>query len=431
MFTIKKGAPRQNRKAEFFKLIKEIATLCKLNKVLIEQLEEKAYKQNIGWKNEAFALIDGLEKGLSMNVKEDSKAIISKIYEARAHLEKADGSALGLKEILLPFIALIVLFFTTTSNLLSALIFTNACYVILWVVGSIFFGVYAFQYGYKHNAVERTRGQKLKLVLLSALLSIAFTFYVQITSVIGKELLVASTKYASGKDWQEVKHNNDLFPFMKSYLKRNYDIDLVLIDKKSNGFNTYFGFGLSSGSPASMAAAGGFCELYYSGTMLDIWSNISSEEIRTKFHQVALAHEAGHCVSIEKDLVNLKMNDPLNLPYTRSIYLEHRPKIKDIESFIEISELQRTQLWREIIADVFAVGFAKFHYPADADIITNEMIRIRDSRVDDVTHRTSCWLTYAKGMDIPKDEKNLYEWSLKLASEASSCDVNKIIVKDN
>jgi len=69
-------------------------------------------------------------------------------------------------------------------------------------------------------------------------------------------------------------------------------------------------------------------------------------------------------------------------------------------------------LWREALADTFAVGYWRIRYPKEASSL--EKILIKKRKDGDKTHRTDCWIKQAAKENSPVSGKELFTWALKI-----------------
>ncbi|MGM7374882.1 hypothetical protein ACOI3T_32610, partial [Acinetobacter baumannii] len=92
---------------------------------------------------------------------------------------------------------------------------------------------------------------------------------------------------------------------------------------------------------------------------------------------------------------------------------EQAKKVTDIQSYLQIERSDQTQLWREAVSDIFAVGYWKLktdhdHYKS----LVNSLYNYRAERSsDDPEHGTMCFIKAAMNSKIPLSEEKLFEWS--------------------
>ncbi|MDT1883195.1 hypothetical protein FPK44_20885, partial [Acinetobacter baumannii] len=109
---------------------------------------------------------------------------------------------------------------------------------------------------------------------------------------------------------------------------------------------------IPNASPASMQAASGYCILNLSPQ--NVLNTVPSLVDKTLWVQGIMMHEFAHCLDRARDLPNKNSLTPLS---TLSIAPEQAKKVTDIQSYLQIERSDQTQLWREAVSDIFAVGY--------------------------------------------------------------------------
>lgn len=412
-----------DRRSFFDELYKSSASL-NLDANLIKILEVKCRDGVSGWKSEIYSLLIGVKAGIEISGYKENSTQIEEIEKLLKLLEKVQPKDFMAREWILIFMAATSAIAVGYSRLLSS---GNIFLTVLALLGislailGLWYG-YKFRNNYKNDACKISKSQRITIGFGYSIMIFVFVFGASETA---QKSVFGYTKYLAEKDMKEIVDDKELFPFFKSFLKNNYEMHLVMGDSGENWLNTYFNIESVYGSPASIRSNGDYCELYFSTLNLDNWSGVVSEHLRKIFQRAVFAHELGHCVGLSNDFQNIRKGNAQLYPVNLSVYPGEREKVSEIESLIEMSESINTKRWREVVSDLFAIGFVKKYHPEHAEQIRKEIMRIRFSAKHDFIHNTVCWLEHVKDKTPPENASDLYEWAVTQSMEPEHCKIEK------
>lgn len=98
---------------------------------------------------------------------------------------------------------------------------------------------------------------------------------------------------------------------------------------------------------------------------------------------------------------------------TLSIAPDQANKVTDLQSYLLNERSEQTQLWREAVSDIFAIGYWKIKADHNNyNSLVNSLYNYRAERSsDDPEHGTMCFIKAAMNSKIPLSEEKLFEWS--------------------
>lgn len=414
---------RQANRESFFNAFYNASSILKIDHEDIQRFEQKCNNGTLTWKSEIYSILTGIAKGIEICAPNNNSAELELVEALLEKLAKVPSKDLLVREWILLIVTSLGAFIFSTSLLFAPLRFGIATFIVLSVSACLIGAWYGFKYkeNYKNNL---NKSAQRNSIVAGVFIAFALSVGTALLCSLAQLSVFSYTKWLAEKDRDLAISDPTLFPFIKNFLKDNYDLNLVLADEKQTWLYTYLSIDGLMGSPASIISTGDYCELFYSPRNLDYWSGIGYGELNKIFHQIVLAHEAAHCIGIATDYKNMRGDDPITQPINMSIFPDERHKVTGIDSFIEAHEYANTKRWREVISDLFAIGFAKKHYPDDADQIIREIVRIRSNAKHDVVHNSVCWLSYAKNKSPPADDKELYSWAVGLSMEPEHCKIS-------
>lgn len=196
------------------------------------------------------------------------------------------------------------------------------------------------------------------------------------------------------------------FPMLRAFAKKNFDVDVVLGDANDSWASTTVN--LPSSSVASMSLNLGYCELsMYRDNVLRSFEPTGKQN-QTLWIQGVMMHEFGHCLDGLRDLPNFGEHTVK----VHSIAPIDAKGISDVQSYLAATEEDSTKIWREALADTFAVGYWRLVAPGEAESLTANLRRRRSNAAQgDSTHATMCWIDQAMHSMPPASEKDLFTWA--------------------
>lgn len=104
----------------------------------------------------------------------------------------------------------------------------------------------------------------------------------------------------------------------------------------------------------------------------------------------------------------------------RSVAPQDAVGIRDIEGLVAVEQNLATQLWREAVADLMAVGFWKLASPDAVEELTANLRHHRVKAANrDKEHATVCWIDFASRAAPPSSMAALFGWADQLRSQAA------------
>jgi hypothetical protein len=102
----------------------------------------------------------------------------------------------------------------------------------------------------------------------------------------------------------------------------------------------------------------------------------------------------------------------------RSIAPMVAKEVNDLEAHLQASAHPSTQLWREAVADIFAVGYWKLTAPESVSDLVAMLSRKR-SAAEGGRHGTNCWIDHADREVAPPSIATIFEWADRIRASAS------------
>lgn len=205
------------------------------------------------------------------------------------------------------------------------------------------------------------------------------------------------------------------FALLRKLASEHYGVDVVLGDIELSWALTTVN--VPGASVASMLLQPGYCQLNMHRANLLRSSDLGDPLNNNRWVQGVMMHEFAHCLDGSRDMPAFFGQKSLG---TRSLAPADAPEAKDLDSFLEASSHEATQLWREAVADIFTIGFWKLTTPP---AITGELVsRLQRKRgtsaAHDPWHATGCWLQYANDAAAPATTAEIFEWADRLRASA-------------
>ncbi len=247
---------------------------------------------------------------------------------------------------------------------------------------------------------------KLKSFVISGSLSASFTLLIALIAfIVGNSLKLYSQKQFDDQR-QEFLSSATGFKVLKDYAFKNYKTVVELGDINDSWALTTLN--IPNASPASMQAASGYCILNLSPQ--NVLNTAPSFVDKNLWVQGIMMHEFAHCLDRSRDLPNKNSLNPLS---TLSIAPDQANKVTDLQSYLLNERSEQTQLWREAVSDIFAIGY--WRIKADHNnynSLVNSLYNYRAERSsDDPEHGTMCFIKAAMNSKLPLSEEKLFEWS--------------------
>jgi hypothetical protein len=200
------------------------------------------------------------------------------------------------------------------------------------------------------------------------------------------------------------------FVFLQELARKDYGIEVVLGDAGQSWAST------ALASAASMRIEPGYCTLSFApANVLRGFDSVANEADKTALIQGVMMHEFAHCLDGSRDMPAFGENRV----GTRSLAPGDASQVRTLREYLDADAHQATQLWREAVADVMAVGYWKLTAPDSAPGLIAGLRQKRAKTADsDPAHATMCWIDYANQFEAPKSAATLFGWADNLRGEA-------------
>ena len=227
------------------------------------------------------------------------------------------------------------------------------------------------------------------------------------------ELMEAQSIHAFNVDRAAVLRDPAGFPMLKKFARDNYDVEVVLGTAVDSWAAT--SLALPGSSVASMQLGHGYCQLnLYRDNLLNGFSPDGGID-KVLWTQGVMMHEFGHCLDTRRDTNELAQHNV----QTYSIAPVDAKSVKDLDTYLDATDKAATKLWREALADMFAIGYWRLAAPDEATTLTTALERKRNSAAkQDPTHSTSCWIKFAASAPAPESAQQLLGWADELRAKA-------------
>jgi hypothetical protein len=209
------------------------------------------------------------------------------------------------------------------------------------------------------------------------------------------------------------------FPLLQRFARDVYGIDVVLRDAGESWAST--SLAIPGASPASMTVAPSVCLLALNRAVLLKDPARPQKVDPTSWVQGVMFHEFAHCLDEVRDI---RSAGDRTLG-TGSLAPRDAKGASSALDFYQASLRPSTQLWREAVADVVAIGYWRLTAAGDADALAEALGRKRADNERDVAHSTSCWIAHARNAPPPDSLAGLFDWAVALRSSAR-CDLDAV-----
>lgn len=196
------------------------------------------------------------------------------------------------------------------------------------------------------------------------------------------------------------------FPMLRTFAQKNFNVDVVLGNANDSWASTTVN--LPGSSVASMSLSPGYCELsMYRDNVLRSFDPAGKQN-QTLWTQGVMMHEFGHCLDGLRDLPNFGEH----AVRVHAIAPIDAKGVSNVQSYLAATEEDSTKIWREALADTFAVGYWRLVAPGEADSLAASLrLRRNNAAQGDSTHATMCWIDQALQAAPPASEKDLFTWA--------------------
>lgn len=371
----------------------------------LSDLESRALRKRPGWKGDADAFLRGLEASNAMTA--------GQVAQSRELLRSCVGGTPGAREMFLPLLWIAVVAAAAVACralsrepvLLAALIAITSAAGALWAGSRPWLD--------RPKDVVQSKWERPVLVIASAVLTPLATLYI---SFLVGELLQAVSIHQFKKDRAAFEADAKGFQFLHDLARKEYGVEVVLGNADQSWASTTVN--LPNSSVASMALGPGYCQLnFHRGNILRGFEPVGRVD-PLMWVQGVMIHEFAHCLDMARDTPPFGERDV----GVRSLAPADVGKSMSVEAWLAAGRKPSTQLWREAISDVAAVGFWRFAAPEEAARLVESLRRKRAEAAEhDAEHATGCWIDSAERAQAPSSTAELFEWADQVRREAR-CD---------
>jgi hypothetical protein len=252
--------------------------------------------------------------------------------------------------------------------------------------------------------------------MFSAQLIVGFAFggVIAVVSAAKAQDLEKPLMSAWNRARADFERSSQGFPVIEA-LGKEYGVDVELADEEGR-YQTTTHVGPNA-SPGQMEIYPGYCELgiWPVGVARDFPSGFGGASIPADRMLLGVAvHEFGHCLDMSRDQPTFADSHV----GVASIAPSARAQVHDLKTYLRATKALPTKLWREVYADLFAIGFAKLKW-RDAAAFDGALV---DARVmhesEDPVHATACWDRWALKQTPPDNVLGLRAWADTMRSSA-------------
>lgn len=365
-------------------------------------LQQRALNKEVGWKADADSYVNGLA---------DAGAITPESAAAcRGSLEQCLGSDPGWRELLLPMVWIAVVAAMTMLSLAIANDMTLL--TLLAVLTAAAGGLWASTRPWLdyRNDPRQHNWERPIVIIACAVFVPVLTYF--ITFVVGLIIQRVSIEQFNA-DRAAFLSDPQGFPLLRKLAREQYRVEVVLGNAYKSWASTTVN--LPNSSVALMELQPGYCHLsMHRANILRGFDPVGSVD-SVLWVQGVMMHEFAHCLDGLRDTPAFGQK----IVGTHALAPMDAKKVKDLEGYLEAETHEATQLWREAVADTFAVGYWKLTAPTAAgDLVASLRHKRANAAPQDVTHATMCWIDYANRADVPVSTVDLFKWADRLRSSA-------------
>lgn len=359
----------------------------------VADLERRALNKQAGWKADADSYLHGLAT---------ARALSADAAEAcRERLAQCQESDRGLREVVLPiaWIAVVAAMAVTCRVLSVDTLMLSALLLLTAFAG----GVWASKQSW------RKRWKRPIVVGMALVVAPALTYCISwgvgeaMQSVSIEQFKIARSAFMTDP------HG---FPMLRKLAHEQYGIEVVLGNAEESWANTTLS--LPDASVAWAMLQPGYCVLSLNRSSVLGGFGPVGQVNPTLWVQGVMLHEFAHCLDISRDMPAFGQR----AIGTRSVAPVNASGVRGIDSLIEAGTMPTTQLWREAVADIMAIGFWKITAPSSAHDLATSLRQKRVDNYQDTKHATMCWIDFADQTVPPLSTADLFEWADKLRSQA-------------
>jgi hypothetical protein len=404
--TKQRGKPKYSHSESVAALLAQLHQAAPAASDWLEALRQRALKKDAGWKADADAYVHGLTAAGAIT-REAAAA-------CREDLARCLGSNPGWREFLLPmaWIAIVAAVAVTCRALASDMTMLAALIVLTAGAGGLWASTRPWLD--RRNDPRQGRWERPIVIGACALMVPVLTYLIPL--LVGLVIQRVSIEQFNA-DRAAFVADPQGFPLLRKLAREQYGLEVVLGDADQSWASTTVN--LPNASVASMALRPGYCHLsMHRANVLRGFEPVGHVD-KGRWVQGVMMHEFAHCLDGSRDMPAFGQRTI----GTRSLAPMDATNVQDIQGFLEAGT-HATQLWREAVADTFAVGYWKLTAPADAGDLVASLRRKRTDAHLDTTHATMCWIDHAEKADLPASTADLFTWADRLRASAP-CELPK------
>lgn len=366
----------------------------------LARLRTRALNKQLGWKADVESYLQGLEAAGAITPAE--------VAECNQKLIGCGSGPGWGRYFVVPVVGIVLV---AAAALMSRLLAYDE--VDLYLMGAVI-GIAGGFWASTKPWLERRNDPDLTwerrfMIVACALITPFLTFF--IAAIVGEVMQHEAIKSFEA-DRKAFLSNPDGFPWLRKFAAEQYGKQVILGNASKSW--AYTSLNLPNASPAYMIASPGYCDLSISPLNVSRKFSTIAKVDDTQWMQGVMMHEFAHCLDFSRDMPGFVQG----MIGTHTLAPADSAKVHDIQSYLDAADTEASQLWREAVADTFAVGFWRLTAPAAAK---NLVGNLRSKRLEahlDTTHATICWINYADKAPLPPTTADLFKWADQLRSEA-------------
>lgn len=384
-----------------FSLVESVLPADAADAVWLTEIKKSAIRGQTDWKLKLNAYLHGLTVGKA--ARPEAVALVR--HNIDACPEKESWGTI----VVLPMLWPIVISIVVMGNVV--LTWSGTYYWIALSLVAMVAGATTWRLPWLSNLDRYSR------VLIAATLAGYLSIQVFSGAWLTSGLVQALSQRTFQQEWRRLSGDPQGFPMLRSFARDNYAVEVILGDVNSGWAETEMK--IPGNSPASMSLQSGYCQMNMNRTrVLREFGPALQAEI-VLWTQGVMMHEFAHCLDTKRDMRGFNGQSPSTFALAPS----DAKGVTDVRTYIAATERASTMLWREALADIFAVGYWRLSAsPEEAAklALTLRGKRSVDSAAGDRAHATMCWIDQAVRSPLPGSYKDLMKWSDGLRS-AGSC----------
>lgn len=408
--TKKKNKPKSTHEISvdaLFEQLRQLNLASPAGSNWLESLRERAEKRETGWKQEADSYMHGLTAAGRMSPEV--------ALGCRALLARCVGCNPGAWSFIAPIIWIVIVGSAAVTG--REIVHSTPLWVALLILTAVAGGLWASAQPWMQQRYV-PRLERWGRPVLMGLVGLITTACVYLSSIgVGYGIHWLSIRQFEA-DRASFSADPQGFAFLKKFAREQHGIEVVLGNADQSWASTTLL--LPDASTASMSVEPGYCHMnMHRANVLRKLVPVGDVD-GARWVQGIMMHEFAHCLDVARDMPGFREQGIGTL----SIAPFDTKDVQDIRGMIEVEQRDSTVLWREAMADTYAIGYWKVTAQAEAGDLIASLRHKRNTAKHDTVHATMCWIDHAEKAPRPSSIADLFQWADSLRSSAP-CELPK------